>query len=1009
MDEKFSNTTVSRRAMLKGMAATVASAAMLSGCSSGEVSDEAYLTPKDGLVYDTELKRNYSTGAYNCGSRCKHQIWHKNGRIMHLTSAGDIPREGSFEKDNSCGEIGNPVQRRACVRGYSYIQRLYQPDRLKYPMIQKGERGDVSGFVRVDWPTAIKEAARVIKDAIDRKATLGYTPLMVKWIFGLDTFCNLTNDPKVAPVIVHLGNESTGACDAAKFDMVGPNAMANSVKDRLNSNFIITWGLDPSRTTYHITHAHWVNTCCKEQGTEMVVITPNYSDTAGMISTGVKDFNYSSITGTHVNVTIPGWIPCRPSTDGALAVAMAYAIYKNNWHDAPFLTDKCFGFFPNQTVENETSHDALAPMAMMPGLGTMFKNIISPADFMDDDTPPKHFSAGSTYSGAVFTVPPGESFVEYLNSLEVTWAGESGALVPGGSAGSFPQPAAPTTRAVYEKVLAYAASLTGVPADTIEALAYKYSHAKPGFLDVGGGPQRAWNGVEWVQMMISLCAMTGDIIRAGGGQGYSMMAMSDEALTRGTGAGSPDVMLPNVESTPGIYVPMNEWAQVALTGKDYRSEARFIEDVKITAGGLDLSGRGKLVEIDAWYIGGYAGYNGLTTLEDINKTVRAIKSVKNVICCDHTMTPTATYSTIVLPVPSHYEYPVGPVSQKGEAIYLMDTILKEDQKLFDTKHDYEIQNLIMAELRSMGVALTANDYTIFNGDYQAAYAARTVPGVHYTTIVDPDAASRVPSFEDFRNNLGVQEFPIPKGAIMPVFELVHKPGTLRTTTGRINFYQPLWGKIRPKTAKTYTDPLGIKYDGFRNPTACYEPNAEGYEKFFKNNDPRDEFLGYEAPGSHRRYPLFYMTNKARNRAHTVFDNVAMIKDQFEQVVHINPQDAATRGIKDNDKVYVYNDRGCTYLTARVTHYIIPGVISIEHGSWYRPSSDENEEVTIWQDDTFDSVTREPIYTPRNVRVDINGAENVLTLGRGTTEQYVGQAISAQGGPCEVSLTKPPRL
>ena len=54
---------------------------------------------------------------------------------------------------------------------------------------------------------------------------------------------------------------------------------------------------------------------------------------------------------------------------------------------------------------------------------------------------------------------------------------------------------------------------------------------------------------------------------------------------------------------------------------------------------------------------------------------------------------------------------------------------------------------------------------------------------------------------------------------------------------------------------------------------------------------------------------------------------------------INPVDAETRGIKDGDRVKVFNDRGATMLPADVTERIMPGVVSIPQGAWYNP--DEN--------------------------------------------------------------------
>ncbi|MDR2400450.1 MAG: molybdopterin-dependent oxidoreductase [Deferribacteraceae bacterium] len=1021
---------ISRRDLLKSAGAIVASAAV-AGCGSND-SEDTFVSPMDGLVFDRELKTCFSSGPYNCGARCMHKIHYKNNRLVHLTSAGDIERDSSRSSDESPGEIGLPIQRRACVRGYSYLQRLYQPDRLKYPLIQTGNKGDISTFKRVSWEVAIEKAADALHAAIQRKATLGYSPIMCKWAGStIDTFNSFVNHPDVAPIITHLGNESYGAVDAAKFDMVGVDSFTNNVTDRYNSQFIITWALDPSRTSYHIEQAHWFNTCAKEWGIPIVVITPNHSDTAAMLSTGVPEFTYTA--GSTKTVDIPAWIPIRPATDGALAAAMAYVIYKNSLHNTTFLTSSCFGFFKDQQT---TSTSARVIFPNFPP-----KNYNVPNDFSDDASMPATFTKGSLYAGAVFKVPAGESFEEYLISLENDWGGAVGNTA-GGTTAAVGDP-------TYNQVLEYAAALTGVPSDTIEALAFKYARPGPGltagpaFMDVGGGPQRAWNGVEWVQMMIALCAMTGNTNRSGGGAGFSMGSCTDYPAAFAPVAPSAS-MLNNIETVNAISVPMGEWSHLALTGKDYRSRDRFIADVKICTGGtplkdpttgfvvgvipktpLDLTGRpDPLVEVDVWFIN---NYNGVTTLENINKTIAAVKSVKTVICCDQTMTPTAAYSDIIFPVTSHYESEGVAISYPGTtAMFKMDAPL---DKMYDAKSDNSIRNLILSSLMTR-YGYNFDPDTDFYSDLpkeysgmvaQGTYEALKGPGSFYTALVDPSATAK--TYEEFCRD-GVIDYPIPKGKAVVGFQHFNPLGDLQNTTGRINFWQPLWGKIRPKTTRSSgPDYWGRTHDGFRNPTAKYQPNIEGYEKFFDNgptpgpnfgNPLKGSFTGFYSKLSGRYYKLLYITNKARHRAHTVFDNVAVIKDQNVQCVFLNPADAAERGINDGDMVYVYNDRGCTYIPAKVTHYIAPGVISVEHGAWYRPHPTETVKVWIdtarnadgiWNPSTV-YINGEPDFREFRVPIDVGGAENVLTLNVGGTEQYVGQAISAQGGPCEVSRTKP---
>jgi anaerobic dimethyl sulfoxide reductase subunit A len=89
----------------------------------------------------------------------------------------------------------------------------------------------------------------------------------------------------------------------------------------------------------------------------------------------------------------------------------------------------------------------------------------------------------------------------------------------------------------------------------------------------------------------------------------------------------------------------------------------------------------------------------------------------------------------------------------------------------------------------------------------------------------------------------------------------------------------------------------------------------------------------------KKYPLQLITTHYWRRTHSRFDNVPWMKELEAQAVLINGADAHTRGIKDGDMVRVFNDRGQTVLPASVSERIIPGVVDIPEGAWYKP--DEN--------------------------------------------------------------------
>jgi anaerobic selenocysteine-containing dehydrogenase len=152
---------ISRRAFNAG---ALAAAATLAGCGGGGESDTIViggggqdLDLSEDIFYEKEPILRYGSAGNNCGGRCivKAQIT-ANGRIVRfLTDETKYAYDGtSIDMENR-----NCTQSRACGRCRGYKGRLYHPGRLKYPLKQTKERGDISGFVKITWNEALSEIA----------------------------------------------------------------------------------------------------------------------------------------------------------------------------------------------------------------------------------------------------------------------------------------------------------------------------------------------------------------------------------------------------------------------------------------------------------------------------------------------------------------------------------------------------------------------------------------------------------------------------------------------------------------------------------------------------------------------------------------------------------------------------------------------------------------------------------------------------------------------------------
>jgi len=246
--------------------------------------------------------------ASHCGGTCLMKVHVRDGIIVRI------------ETDD-----GEEPQLRCCLRGRAYRQRVYAPDRIKYPLKRVGPRGK-GEFKRVSWDEALDLTARELKRV---KETYGASAILVKTGGGDVTFVHGTG--RITERLLSLFGGYTGtwgyhSWEAATFASVatyGTIAVANTRDDLLNSRWILMWGWNPS-DTIQSTNTTWYLAQAKERGAKIISVDPRFTDTSATFA--------------------DEWIPIRPSTDTAMLIAMAYVMIKENIQDQAFLNRYTTGF-----------------------------------------------------------------------------------------------------------------------------------------------------------------------------------------------------------------------------------------------------------------------------------------------------------------------------------------------------------------------------------------------------------------------------------------------------------------------------------------------------------------------------------------------------------------------------------------------------------------------------------------------------------------------------------------
>lgn len=336
----------------------------------------------------------------HCTNSCLLKVHVKNGRVIRI------------ETDD--GKPG--TQFRACVRGRAYRQLLYHPDRIRYPLRRTGKRGE-GKFERISWDEALEKVAAELK-----KVRGTYGPQSTILLTSSGDIGYLHYGGLIDRVLVRIGGYtgvrgtvSDRGTEFASWATYGKihNTGTSSRDNLLESRLVLFWGFNPVVTKCYGGHMPAALTRLKEAGVKIFSIDPKYTETAALL--GAR------------------WIPIRPGTDAALAIAMAYIIITENLQDQKFLEKFTVGFerFKDYVLGKEDGTPKTPEWAEpITGIkaGTIEKLAreyakAKPAAIMDS------FGPGRTAYG--------EQFNRTLHAL-AAMTGNTGVLGGGGGSGAMP-------------------------------------------------------------------------------------------------------------------------------------------------------------------------------------------------------------------------------------------------------------------------------------------------------------------------------------------------------------------------------------------------------------------------------------------------------------------------------------------------------------------------------------------------------------------------------------------
>jgi anaerobic selenocysteine-containing dehydrogenase len=263
---------------------------------------------------------------HDCPDTCGLVVTVEDGRATRLRGDPDHP----FTKGFLCQKVTR------------YLDRVYHPERLKYPMERVGPKGQ-GQFRRITWDDAIQRIAERFQ-AIARSSDGPQAILPYSYAGTMGKLQGSSLDRRFFHRLGAslLDRTICATAGAAGCDITLGTRAAFDPETIVHARYIINWGSNTSVTNMHL----WaLMHQARKAGAKIVTIDPFKSRTAAR-----SDW----------------WLPIRPGTDGALALGIMHILWRDGLQDDDYMNRYCLG--TDQLRERVLRDYAPAKVAAITGL-----------------------------------------------------------------------------------------------------------------------------------------------------------------------------------------------------------------------------------------------------------------------------------------------------------------------------------------------------------------------------------------------------------------------------------------------------------------------------------------------------------------------------------------------------------------------------------------------------------------------------------------------------------------
>lgn len=843
---------------------------------------------RDQFTWDKVVR---STHSANCTGSCSWMVYVKDGVMVREEQASDYPRINDDLPDY------NP---RGCQKGACFVEYVYGAQRLKKPLIRKGlrqgkpvERG-AGLWEEVSWDEALDYVAGKLLDNV--------------YQHGPDTNTFFSVIPAMSPVSFAAGARLChfiGGVFCSFYDWYcdlppgepltwGVQTEACECADWFNAKYIVMWGANVVQT--RIPDAHFAYEA-RYNGAKLCVVSP--------------DYNSSAVHADH-------FLQIEPGTDALLAMGIARILVENEkkgWIDRPYIIEQTdlpllvrtdTGRFLRES-DVKPGGDAEVfylwdqrtnKAAAVPGcLGLRKRAGETKTSLRLDGLDP---ALDGTFSVVLADGKPIEVVTVYEKLKQELELGKY-------------EPVDRVPKYRVDRV----AKETGLPQAEVEAMARDFGTRKPAMIIHGAGTNHWFHNDAINRAMILLVALTGNVGVNGGGfnhyvgqeriwpeHGFKQLAFPKGPKKQRWQNTTLWTYIHSSNKDPHPYGgrPIEDWIRESLANgwmplwpkndwaklPDLKDPPRKPRSLIVwRANYLNQAKGNELIFQSLW--------KQLDLIVDIN----------------YRMDTTALYSDVVLPASSYYEKTDLNSTDCHSFIHPFGKAL---DPLFDSKTDWDIFAALAKKMSELAKKRGLQPYRDEGLDWPRDFTRLYDDWADDGKLAGDEAACD--------------------------FILSHSAETQGMTYKSLHDAPKRFVATDPEIWTSDIEP-GVAYTPFKHHVVQKKPwkTLVGRQQFYIDH-PWYLDLGEALPAHHepipeddKKYPLYWNTPHGRWSIHSTWrDNRYMLRLQRGvPIVYIHPDDAKSRGIKDNDWVRIFNTIGSTVCLCQILPGEKSGRLTMYHG------------------------------------------------------------------------------